>query len=174
MKLEIWPDSDCENPCDWDCTWKIHSFSSRHINNRSPDEFLTDKGNWNFQYARKADVGLCFALSYFEHGGSAWSIIGEGMQCPWDSVRFAGVAVWGGEPGDIGGKTYDERMKDLRQFLETYNAWCNGECCGWSLIDDDGEIVESCGGYYGSKDLLECFRSEYPEYSGLEPEYSYA
>lgn len=171
MRIEIWPDSYIENPSDFDCNWKVYSFCRSHINSSTPDEFITSNGNWRFEYARKASVGLVFPLSYFEHGDCVWSIRGEGMNCPWDSVQFAGVAVFNGKPSDMGAKTYDERAKDLRRFLESYNAWCNGHGCGFSVYDDEVELIDSCGGFYGSEDCLEYLKSEHPELSEIEPEY---
>mgnify|MGYP000004506244 CR=1 FL=1 len=171
MRLELWLDHDAESPCDWECSWKIYSFSSRHVNNASPDQFLTENGKWRFEYARKADVGLVFPLSYYEHGLCEWSVSGEGMQCRWDSVRFAGVAVWNGKPGDIGAKTWESRRDDLRKFLRIYSDWCNGNCYGFSVIDDEGEIVDSCGGFIGSDDAIQCAIAEHAELAGVEPEF---
>jgi len=169
MKLELWHDPDTENPCDWECSWKVCSFSRKHINSVHPDKFLTESGKWRFEYARKADVGLVFPLSYFEHGLCQWSIMNEGMQCLWDSVRLAGVAVWNGKPSDIGAKTHDDRMKDLRKFLQIYSDWCNGFCYGFSVIDDTGETLDSCGGFIGSDDAIEYAKSEHPELKDIEP-----
>lgn len=169
MRLELWHDSEVENPCDWECSWSVYSFSRKHTNNRHPDEFFTESGKWRFEYARKAGVGLVFPLSYFEHGLCQWSVMNEGMQCPWDSVGLAGVAVWNGKPSDIGAKTCDDRKKDLRRFLQTYSDWCNGLCYGFSVIDDNGETVDSCGGFIGIDEAVEYARSEHPELNEVEP-----
>lgn len=170
MRIEVWNDPDIENPCDYD-GWKVYSFCRKHIDNRHPEDFITPKGNWRFEFSRKAEVGLLFPLSYFEHSGCAWSIRGEGMRCPWDSVDFAGAAIWTGKPSDIGAKTVSDRAKDLRRFLETYNAWCNGQGCGFTVYDGEGEEIDSCGGFYSSDDAIAYATESHPELAECTPEY---
>lgn len=163
MRLEIWNDCDVENPCENAGSWKIYSFCRNHINSVNPDKFLTDNGNWRFEYARKVNLGLVFPLSYFEHGNCVWSIKGSGPQCQWDNTEFAGVAVWEEPASNMGAKDYQTRAKDLSRFLEEYTKWCNGECYGWTVLDDNGQIIDSCGGYIGQDYILEEIRREYPE-----------
>ncbi len=45
------------------------------------------------------------------------------------------------------------KMKDA--LIEQYEQWCNGDVWCYDILDTDGEIVESCGGYYGSYDCKE-------------------
>lgn len=41
--------------------------------------------------------------------------------------------------------------------LAEYNAWVKGEVYEWRVIDGAGEVVESCGGYYGDFGLACAF-----------------
>jgi len=140
-----------------DGQWTLYSFSSRHLSHRSPDHFLPP----SIGLRRKLKAGTAFLLSYFEHGNCVWSLQDEGPQCEWDSVKCAGILLWEHPVGDMGAKTYEDRAKDARSFLETYTAWCNGEVYGF-MIDDvtkcehcKQEIVKSdpdgsCWGFYGN------------------------
>lgn len=38
--------------------------------------------------------------------------------------------------------------KVITQELYLYNKWVNGEVYGFSLYDDNGDLVDSCGGFY--------------------------
>lgn len=164
LTLNLGHDSDVEEPDSGYDGWKLWSFSRKHTNFKHPDEFT------NIGYIRKFQVGLAFRLSYYEHSGCAWSIRGNSHpmhRCPWDSVDFAGVLVWTGKPGDIGAKTYDDRLKDASQFIETYNHWVNGNCYWYSLEEEDyhGRDITSmnhcgCGGYIGWDDIKTAIRDE--------------
>ena len=169
LLIKFWHDDQADSPCEED-GWKSYSFSTRHSNHASPynvgfeeDDDGNDVPDKDLQ--AKLDAGLAFTLSYFEHGQCSWSLSGEGPQCRWDSVRFAGLLVWEQDAGDLGPETYEEREKDARAFIERFTNWCNGEIYGYTIEayskcphcgqDDelDAEIVgfdlPSCGGYYG-------------------------
>jgi hypothetical protein len=159
-------DYDVDCPSDNDCSWKLVSFGRRHGNYEDPDNYLTCNKDGqlapaNIGLRRKLQVGLAFVLSYYEHGGSEWSLMGEGMQCRWDTTRVAGILLFDGKPNDMGAKTLEDRAKDARGFLEVYNDWANGNTYyialetpeefadnGWHR---DGEVIEdgSCGGFIG-------------------------
>ncbi len=153
-------DSDTENPLDWDGSWTLYSFGRRHGNFRNPEELglslEQDSDGWpvvqNPGLRRKMAVGLAFFVSYYEHSGVQWSLPGEGMQCRWDSVRCAGLLVWMNKPSDMGARTYEDRKKDARGCLEIYNSWLNGDCYYW-MVEQDGDDLNSCGGYIGSDHL---------------------
>lgn len=67
---------------------------------------------------------------------------------------MAGILLWTGKPGDIGAKTLEGRADDARDFLESYNAWANGHCYWFSLIENDN-VIESIGGFIGDEALSE-------------------
>lgn len=156
LTLRVNHDSDVDCPADNDCEWKLHSFSRRHFNYKHPSDVglgeLDSDGNptpENAELAEKLRVGHAFILSCFQHGNTIWSLKGTGPQCRWDTAQNAGLLVWDHPADEMGAKTVEERQKDARRFLETYNAWCNGETYWWALKDEEGEVVESCGGYIG-------------------------
>lgn len=158
--VRIENDSDCENPCDYDGAWKIYSFSHRHINYRDPSDFLLPSGKPRIEFASKFRHGLAFPLQYFEHGLCRWDISGHGPQCPWDSVRFAGVAVWEESPANIGAKSIEDRQADCQRQLDAYSDWCNGHCFYFSIECND-ETIDSCGGFIGD-DVLMGIRESLP------------
>jgi hypothetical protein len=155
VTLRIEHDSDAENPTSFD-SWKPYSFSPRHSNHKSPE----DLGLFPLSIGmrRKLKTGTAFLLSYFEHGNSLWMLKNgttpAGVEFRWDGIRCAGLLVWEDTPKNLGAKTYADRTKDAQNFLDTYNAWCNGSCFGYSIDGADGEDYGSCWGFYESDYML--------------------
>lgn len=146
--VKILSDYDIQDPSAngkfYDCTWKMVSFSRKHASFEHPDNFD------NIGIRRKLAVGTAFMLDYFEHGACQWSLSGGGPQCQWDTARNAGIMLFE-NPKDMGAKTYEDRAKDARNFLEIYTDWCNGYGHGYSIETEDGEILDSCRGFYDSQ-----------------------
>lgn len=146
LTVRIEYDIDAEDPCDND-VFQVYSFSRKFTSFKHPDEL----GLRSLGFQRKLDCNTAFMLDYFEHGGCAWSIHGEGMQCPWDTSRNAGVLLLN-DPKAI---RPENRVEQARNFLTVYNNWCNGEVYGYLIQDEDGEHVDSCWGFYSPEDVIE-------------------
>lgn len=160
--IRIEHDQDAECPMEWDGQWTLHSFSNRSIHYRNPDEMFATNARGE-HYAkiglrRKLDCGLAFMLDYYEHGQGMYSLHGEGMQCRWGTSRYAGILVWMGKPSEMGAKTLEDRAKDARGFLETYNNWMNGSVYGFIIEDEEGEHIDSCFGFYDKETLLDAIK----------------
>lgn len=137
-------DRDSEDPSEFDGQWRLHSFLRDHRNCVSPSDYET------IGFRRKLEVGTAFVLDYYEHGGSMWSFHSEGRDFDFDTSRAAGVLAWEEPVKNLGAKTYEDRKKDARIFLDTYNAWMNGEVYGYVVETADGDHVDSCFGFYGN------------------------
>lgn len=149
LTVYIEHDSDIECPADWDENWTLYSFCSRHMHFKHPNEFdLSSR-----KLKTKLKNGLAHKLSYFEHGNCLWfrkdGDVPPGVEFQWDGVEFAGLLIWEHPPSSIGGKTFEERAKDADTFLKLYTSWANGEGYYYRIEDEEGEIVGSCGGFYG-------------------------
>jgi hypothetical protein len=165
LTLEINHDNDTEQPDSGYDGWRLVSFSKKHSNYEDPDKFVKrfDQGTVtpaNIGLAKKLDVGLAFWLQYYEHSLGRWDLKGEGPQCPWDTVLVAGLLIWTGKPGDIGAKTLEDRAKDARGFLESFNDWANGNCYWFKLTDRSGKEIESISGLVGDEALSEVVGEE--------------
>lgn len=146
LVVRIEYDDSPEDPCKWD-VFRVHSFNRRHNSFTDPD----DLGLRSLGFRRKLECHTAFMLDYFEHGDGQWSLHGEGMQCQWDTARFAGVLVIE-NPKDI---SPDRRVEAARGFLETYTNWCNGHVFGYSIETEDGDDVDSCWGFYSQEDVVD-------------------
>lgn len=155
LTLRVDHDPDVESPSDSD-GWKLYSFSTRHGNFKHPEALGLGArnvvGDLTFTspgLRRKVDRGLAFVLSCYQHGNIVWSLKGEGPQCRWDTAQVGGILIWEGRSKDLGPKKVDDRRADAKRFLETYNAWANGETYCYAVEDEEGNVVDSCGGYVG-------------------------
>lgn len=145
--LDTWHAEGEESPNDWG-GWRVISFGRRHVNYQDP-------ATVSIAPERFTD-GTAFRLSYHEHGLCAWSLLGGGPRCQWDTVDRAGIVVFDGPAADAGAD-FDARRYGAEQFLRAYTNWCNGHIFGISLrrVDTtaDGftreEFEDSIGGFYG-------------------------
>jgi hypothetical protein len=162
------------------CTYRgrphTHQFSVSLMTNellyRSErvDRFLdqvTDLQRELWEKARKNGViGHKYAvpLDVYEHGGTIYSVSGEGIQCRWDTARSGAVWTPDGDEdliADIEMSEYpDDRAIELaRDTCAEYSAWVNGEVYGvvketYTREGPDAPWVsdedhDSCWGYIG-------------------------
>jgi len=59
------------------------------------------------------------------------------------------------------GVTGDAMEKYIEAEIEIYNKWMNGEVYYYRLYDEDGELVDSCGGYYDLEDIKAALPEEW-------------
>ena len=195
-KLFVQVESDdwAENPREWSNLWTILTWTNRYqsIDSnqfRDLEEFLLSylterqvanlfKNNSNtkefFDKVKKRfyDLGyLVEPISKFEHGEVFYQ---SGVLESWDSgvVGLAMVDI-----NDIK-KEYEATVlsKGLKEKiygildseLDTYNSWANGYVYTVSLMDFEGNVVDSLGGmigYENEKDMVKEFVDNYTEYN---------
>lgn len=164
LKLILSHDADLENPCEND-GWRVYSFCRRHASFKHPDDLglgPIDPGTGlpkikNPGLRSKLKNGLAFILSYYQHGQCLWFLHGDepaGVEFRWDGVRVAGLLVWEQRPSELGPKTLDGRRQDAAAFLKTYTSWANGEGLYYSIEDEDGDLIDSCGGFYDAESMF--------------------
>lgn len=156
LTVEVFNDGEAECPSSWG-GWKLISFNSNHRSFEDPYRYLgppDESGEptaANIGIKRKLGAGTAHILSYYEHGFCVWGLKGEAPPCPWDSVRVAGLLIWQGKASALP-RGYEPREESARSFLRVYTDWANGSCYGYA-IEDNGEVVDSCCGFYGEADL---------------------
>ena len=83
------PDGDANNPLyDSDGNGFIYSSNSRHVgkdNFANMQKALGLNSEWEKDPELKPNPDTV-ALDCYEHGGIAWSVSGEGMNCEWDTA----------------------------------------------------------------------------------------
>ena len=192
--VQVETDDWAENPREWSNLWTILTWTSRYDSidsnqYRDLEEFLLDnltekqlrnlyKGNPStkefFERIQKRfyDLGyLVEPISKFEHGQVSYN---AGVSQGWD-VGVVGLAMVNID--DIK-KEYETTVlsKGLKEKihaildseLDTYNSWANGYVYTVSLLDFDGNVVDSLGGMIGydtEKDMIQEYINYYTEYN---------
>lgn len=192
--VKVENDDWSESPREWDNLWNILTWTSRYESIdtnqfRDLEEFLLDnltekqmvnlyKGNPSTQefferiQKRFYDLGyLVEPISKYEHSGVSYSV---GVSQGWD-VGVVGLAMV--NINDIkkeyGASVLSKSLKEkvysvLKAELETYNLWANGEVYIVSLVDFEGNLVESFSGVIGYKnedDMIQEYVDYYTNYN---------
>lgn len=118
-------------------------------------EFVEDKAN---------GVAVCLALYLYDHSGITMRVSDGGNPFrafdsdEWDSGQVGWIyatredikANWGYTR--LTKKRLEQARKLLIAEVETYDQYLTGDIWGYIIEDEDGEHVDSCWGFYGSKD----------------------
>ena len=82
-----------------------------------------------------------YNVNAYIHSGIALSLGNSyPFDCQWDSGFFGVLLVE---------KAAGIPEKSVESFIENYGQYLNGEVYYYSITDDQGEIVDSCGGFIG-------------------------
>ena len=99
---------------------------------------------------REARVGgpiLALPVRVNDYGSGGTTV----AECAWDraeGVYWCALAETEAV-ADHNLRTVDDLRKNLRAELAQINAWLAGDCYGYTVEDDAGEVVDSCWGYVG-------------------------
>lgn len=187
--VQVENDDWSDSPREWSPLWTILTWTSRYESiDDNPyhdiEEFLSDylterqienlwennKGTKEFfdkVEKRFYDLGyLIVPISKYEHSGVSYS---AGIQQGWDSgvVGLAMVNI-NDVKKEYGASVLSKGLKEkiygiLDDELELYNLWANGEVYTVSLVDFDGNIVDSLGSMIGHESE-EAMIKEYLDY----------
>ena len=109
--------------------------------------------DWYNEHCTEYEIMLPVYL--MDHSGLALSI--KPFNDPWDSGQVGWLCVTKEQLEAEYGLHYDP--DDVRAVLyaeiATYSAYLNGECYGWRITMDDGELVDDGYGFY---DMDQCIR----------------
>ena len=104
---------------------------------RGEVERMFKKTHWIFPLEAYIHSGVCLALS------------GEGNfpDRQWDvsqlGMVFAAKSDW---------RLSKKARKAAESLIETWNQYLSGDVWYWEILDEDGTVVESCGGCFGEED----------------------
>ena len=143
------------------------------------DFFTMNTGEWaetseiREEFANfEKKIGVALPVYKYEHSGIAFDA--SGFSCPWDSGR-SGVIVALKEDikEGFGVKRISKKMKDeveqiLKNEIDTYSRWCNGQVFDVFLYDSvedyqNGLSSDNCGGLM--------FKNEEDAKAGVEVEF---
>ena len=156
--IEIWQDDYPMNPYeDWDMLGTFYHWHRRGFIGEDISHWDSEDIEQHFDAIRKTGA-LLLPVYLYEHSGQ--TISAAPFSCPWDSGQ---VGFYVCEAADIRkaylckriSKQIRERATQcLESEIETIDQWLRGEVYGFSVLDKEGDTIESCGGFYGD---CECY-----------------
>ena len=166
-KLIIEHDSDSESPRSWS---NLGYFITVDRYYHSPDrneelEVVVKAGgevaNSQQEYIKdhyyQEKILAIYPVVKYEHSGVSYSL---GTVHNFDYSNNGFYIITDKTAKELGTDKKDYE-KVIRQELEVFNKWVNGEVYQYCLYDDNGEVVDSCGGFYDFEDIRACLPKEW-------------
>lgn len=161
FNLKIERDEDAESPRDFEmnlgimiCFHKRYDLGDKH--DMKSDWFDGWEGMKEYitcptdKPYRDVGEGLgathILPLYLMDHSGLAMSCGAYG--CPWDSGQVGFIYTTAEKIAEIG--IAEENVLDsLRAEVDVYSKYIEGDCWGYVIEDSDGDVADSCWGFYG-------------------------
>lgn len=172
-RLTISCDEDVESPREWS---NIGYFLTKDTRHQSPDgtkiplyrimveqgDKAKDQSDHMARIKREAkkegiNVKAIYPVVKYEHGDVVYRL-GEAHGFDYSNNGF--YIITDESAKEVGTKPKDWK-KQVEEELKTYTQWCNGEVYYFVLYDEDGEMVDSCGGFYNIDDIKEHLPEEW-------------
>lgn len=152
LEIEIWNDYDASYN-DSEHLGTFYTNIPRHLN---PDGHLLKELKDEDGLITDKDVVFILVNAYI-HGGVALSTSDEWpFNDRWDGGLGGVMATTRERAKEWFGRdaTDDEIRKSLQGDVDELDSFCQGDVYGFTITDENGEIIESVGGYVG--DICYC------------------
>jgi len=174
-KLVIWYDEMPESPREWSNLGYFITVDSNYyspdreetlerivketgqIANSQAEHIKLIKSDMKAQFDDK--VLAIYPISKYEHSGVAYSL---GNRHGFDYSNNGFYIVTENKAKEIGAEKKDFE-EIIKSELENYNRYANGEVYGFTLYDDDGEVIDSCSGFFDVEDIRESLPDEWKD-----------
>ena len=171
-RLKITYDENSESPREWSNLGYFITQDSRY---NSPDQherlqfIIKDTGEYaNTQaehiklikssYNDSNDkIIAIYPITKYEHSGVAYHL---GTAHGFDYSNNGFYIITDKTQKEVGTKKKDFE-KVIKDEISTYNKYINGEVYNFVLYTEDGEIEDSCGGFYDIEDIREHLPKEW-------------
>lgn len=172
LTVEHDPHGDIESPREWE-TSTLFGF---HRNVMSPDPAPDSDPETARAIAQRGD-NICLPVWLYDHSGRVYKAAETNpFHCPWDSGLFGFIYITRADARQMYGvkriteKTRLRLLDDLKAQVDTYSKWANGETYRWEVKDADGDVIDSCGGYYSEGEAETDARATLESYANPESE----
>ena len=152
--LKIETDTDSLNPrVDFDNLGKMICFHRRYELGDKHNIKTSDYANMKDLIKSNSKKGdIVVPLYLYDHSGLRIST--KPFHCPWDSMQVGFILVTKEtiqkEYGRATKKNIEKVMKVIESEVETYDQYLSGDVYQFSIEDLDGNVLDSCGGFFGS------------------------
>lgn len=109
----------------------------------------------NIKQFEKALDRYAYVTDVYIYSHSGISINTKGFSCRWDSGKIGIIFIAKRDAKKIWkSKTKEKAYNYLNSIIETYDEYLTGNVYGYQLHDLKENLIDSCWGFYGYKDLL--------------------
>jgi hypothetical protein len=148
-----------ENPRVWDNFTKMICFHRKYDLGDSHSYNADDYSGWEEMedaIVEKEKPLIIEPLYMYDHSGI--TIATTPFGCRWDSGQVGFVMVTPKSLDEYGlvmkdDETYDDYLTRLQKRLEddvrVYDDYVRGDVYAYMIEDEEGDVVHSCGGFYG-------------------------
>lgn len=166
-KLEIIDDNSPENPRNWDNMGTMVCFHRRYDLGDEHNYDHNDYSGWGEMeraIIKNEKPAVILPLYLYDHSGITIST--SPFSCPWDSGQIGFIFISKEKlKKEYGVKRVTNDLikkaeKCLLGEVKTYDQYLTGEVYGYRVIDEEGNEVDSCWGYYGDEGIEE-IKSQY-------------
>lgn len=140
LTVTIVQDTDAEAPFSHGVTIYYRLASRYTLGERR----VSDTTLFNLEKASKDKDGDIYGFPVYAlvHGVATLSL--EPFSCPWDSGRSGIVTV------DKDQVDSEETAREVaKNHVEAFSHYIGGDIYGFEITDEDGEMLDSCWGFYG-------------------------
>lgn len=141
---------DCDNPRDWDNLGIIVTWHRRYsLGDEQPKQ---EPAEWAADIKRKCPNLIILPVYLYDHSGITIST--TPFSCPWDSGQIGYIYTTPERVRQFMGwkritKARHKAIADsLQGEIKTYDQFIQGEIYQFTIFDDDGDRLDSFGGYY--------------------------
>lgn len=100
---------------------------------------------------RGSEILALSPLYLMDHSGLSVSV--DPFSCRWDSGQVGWVVITRARAEELGFTADSEWTSILKAEVEQYNRYLRGEVYGFVVLGLDGDVLDSCGGFF---DLEDC------------------
>lgn len=171
-RLSIQYDQDAESPRTWDTIGYFFTKESRNLSPDGRDHSLyqimidtqdeaTDTEDHMARIKQHAEeqgynITHIFPVYRHEHGSVVYKR-GTAQGFDYSNCGFYIVTTESNQEE----LSTENIEKEIDAELENYTKWYNGDIYRFTLLDQNGEHIESCGDFYDIEDIRYCLPEEY-------------
>lgn len=171
-RLKIYQEEDSKSPREWT---NLGYFITQDSRTYSPDKHphfqSIIKETENVATSQEEHIGLIkkiakeegedivaiYPIVKYEHSGIAYKL---GTMYGFDYSNNGFYIITKETLAEVG-TPRAKFEKVIEQELKEYNKWINGEVYRFELYDKNGEMLDSCGGFYDIEDIREYLPKEW-------------
>lgn len=157
-KLRVVQDSFGDSPREWDNLGTMVCFHNRYDLGDKHSYDADDYSGWEeMEKAIRKEEGrgtIVLPLYLYDHSGVTMRT--SPFNCRWDSGQVGFILTSRKTIlSEFGGKIVTKKLRErvsgiLEGEVETYTQYLEGEIYGFQIVDEEGEVVDSCYGFYGT------------------------